>query len=728
LAQEESFGCRLCIVFDRNAEARSMKRFLLLSLWVIGCFATADIVADLELLRKRCLYFSLGRSPANSRDSTQVHGLYSQSIYSATKLEIDLASTGFSLAGLPSAVKVLGPEGVTTYAQAEAIARDAAGRLREMVEKSASATSSNKIAKYGYGGILFHFSKWNDSDGEFHGKQGTEVSIIDTAIALWGLLVCAEYFGGSVKADFETALATIRWTDWLVLLGPDSGKFYLDYWPGTGFSKTHWGYTQETMLICLLAAMSDNRINAAVIWRAWDRQQMTYGGETFHATYYGDPFTVFYGQAFVDFERLGADLDGVDWFREARQAYLAAVKYFATERGYLFNAVFTSTTIVGDGLAIAKPNTSGAPIYNAKNKATTHGIAGGLSYYGQNATSNLSAQALSKIVRTSMGFYRPTLWPASSFDAQSAAFPVVPGTEDEWDIGQDISYVGIALDNYLDPTIHDMVMGNEDLIRVLSIIFPTSLSPISQPMLRPSAEPSTEAGSAPFGEPTRSFEPSSGPRSGSAEPNPVPTEMHNPAGNPALDLPTLLDRVENILAALRRATISTRPSVKPSAQPSWKPSAETSFLPSGKPTSKVGTNSEPSSRPTKSSQSSDKPAPSAKPSWRSDSSTKPNSQPSDKPTVSLSDEPSSVPTISAEPSEPTSNPSAQPNWKQSTESSAELMSSSVPSGEPTQLFDSTASSITMIGGPEPNSGGAQPMRLGSGLWCCSLLVLGFVFF
>jgi len=429
--------------------------------------------ADLDLLRKRCLYFPLGRSPANPADSTQVQGLYAQSIYSATLNEIDLASTGFALAGLPSAVKVLGPDGATTYTQAETIAKNAATRLREMVEKSAAATTADEIAKYGYSGMLFHFSTWNSGDGEFNGNLGTEVSIIDTSIALWGLLVCAEYFGGTVKTDFEATLTAIRWKEWIVSEGPDANKIHIDYQPGIGFSTAHWSYSQETMLICLLAAMSNGTIDAAAIWRAWDRQQMTYGGKTFHATYYGDPFTVFYGQAFVDFERLGADLDGVDWFEEARQAYLAAVKYFATERGYLSDTIFTYTTIVvGSSPAIAKPNTSGATIYTAKNKATTYGIAGGLSYYARNAAKNPSAQALSKIARASTGFYRPSLWPASSFDADNEAFPVVPGTEDEWDIGQDISYTGVALDNYIDPTIHDLVMANEDLVRVLNVIFP----------------------------------------------------------------------------------------------------------------------------------------------------------------------------------------------------------------------------------------------------------------
>ena len=307
---------------------------LLLLTW-LPC--RSDVVQDLAGLRDRCLSFAAGHAPTDPTALTLRHGLYAQSPTAPTG-RVDLAASGFSLAALPAAVA----HGVLSSNQAFVIASDAARQVRLMVAKSAAASLPAQIDRYGYAGVLFHYPVWNEAAGEFRGKADVEISPIDTALLLYGLLVSAEYFGGPVRADYEAARDAIRWRDWLdTTTTGHQNQFRAAYYAGRGFSGWWDWYTHEAMLISVFAAMSDRTINPRDVWRGWRRDFQTYtspppDSKVFSccATYFGDPFTVCYGLAFLDFERFPPDVDGVDWFRQGQMAYQAHVEFFRSERGY----------------------------------------------------------------------------------------------------------------------------------------------------------------------------------------------------------------------------------------------------------------------------------------------------------------------------------------------------------------------------------------------------------
>ena len=189
-----------------------------------------------------------------------------------------------------------------------------------------------------------------------------------------------------MRADYEAARDAIRWRDWLdTATAGHQNQFRAAYYPGRGFSGWWDWYTQEAMLICIFAAMSDSTINPREVWRGWHRDFQTYtspppDAKVFSccATYFGDPFTVCYGLAFLDFARFPPDLDGVDWFRQGQTAYQAHVEFFRAERGYRdgLSAGFSSCTVNG---IQAKPNGArGEPV--VRPDATVYTLAGGLQY------------------------------------------------------------------------------------------------------------------------------------------------------------------------------------------------------------------------------------------------------------------------------------------------------------------------------------------------------------
>ena len=240
-----------------------------------GSANEAEIRNSLSTLRDAALHFSIGHAPNDVNTTTIRHGLYAQSPFSPQG-QIDLASSGFSLAALPAAVE----NGLITKDNAQVIALNAAARIKEMTHKSASASTDEEILKYGYKGMLYHFCDWNESDQKFHRSNTmgyeVEISSVDTAILMWGMFISANYFDGDVKADYLTARDSIDWSAWVDTDSDHLNQFRMAYQPGTGFAGWWDWYTQETMLIVLMAAMSNDDIVVEDLWRAWKREEVTY--------------------------------------------------------------------------------------------------------------------------------------------------------------------------------------------------------------------------------------------------------------------------------------------------------------------------------------------------------------------------------------------------------------------------------------------------------------------
>jgi hypothetical protein len=450
--------------------AAKLQLLLIWLLCVCELNTLGGVREDLELLRNQCLYFAVGHAPRDPETVTIREGLWAQSPFSPSG-EIDLAASGFALACLPSAVEC----GLIDSNKACSIATNASHQLRVMVARSAAANTQELIRKYGYKGMLFHYSTWNNADGEFQGNPGTEISSIDTALLLYGLMVSGSYFGGQVRADYEAILGQVDWAAWLDTSTPDHlNQFRMAYYPETGFSKWWDWYSHETLLICLLASLSDPDIHEQQVWNAWTRQLVTYvsplpQSQTFtcYATWNGDPFTVCYGLHFLALDRFPQDFNDIDWFREGQTTFFGHTEFFRKECGYKDSMVYSTFSEPWPPCAIAKPKCRPAVPLN-RHTSPIHALAGGLMYYSSDPASNQMALTLSLMISNTANFYRWTGWPCATVVATNASHEVAS----DWIVGQDICSIALSIDNYLNRRIQNIVLRDRRLMGVLSRVFP----------------------------------------------------------------------------------------------------------------------------------------------------------------------------------------------------------------------------------------------------------------
>jgi hypothetical protein len=118
-------------------------------------------------------------------------------------------------------------------------------------------------------GFFFHFI--NVRTGER--LWNCELSSIDTALLLCGILTCRKHF--SEREIHRLATRLYERVDWPWLLSSD--LLICHGWkPETGFLKNHWAEYSELMMIYLLAIGSPTHPVPAASWEAWKRPWFEY--------------------------------------------------------------------------------------------------------------------------------------------------------------------------------------------------------------------------------------------------------------------------------------------------------------------------------------------------------------------------------------------------------------------------------------------------------------------
>jgi len=170
-------------------------------------------------------------------------------------------------------------------------------------------------------GFFYHFVSMQTAT-----RSGTtEVSIIDTALMLCGMIVAAEYFGGEIKDIVYQIYQEVEW-DWY--FNTDRNMFYMGYTPESGFGG-FWDSYAEQLMLYFLAAASDDYSVGVVAYNQMkaSSQRKKYGSsEFFYVSYPGTLFTYQYSHAFLDF-RTAFDKENINWFNNSIQASIAARDY-----------------------------------------------------------------------------------------------------------------------------------------------------------------------------------------------------------------------------------------------------------------------------------------------------------------------------------------------------------------------------------------------------------------
>lgn len=178
-------------------------------------------------------------------------------------------------------------------------------------------------------GHFYHFLKMSTGEREWK----SEVSNIDTALLMAGVLTVAEYFPGTELSKLAHELYDR--VDWGWLMQPD-GTLSMGWKPESGFIKAKWDhYSEGAPLILLLAMGSKTHPLPPEVWQKWRRTPTyTYAG----LTYMQCPplFTHQFPQCWFDLRNLRDDY--ADYFRNAQLATIAQRQWTIDELSRKFPA------------------------------------------------------------------------------------------------------------------------------------------------------------------------------------------------------------------------------------------------------------------------------------------------------------------------------------------------------------------------------------------------------
>ncbi len=144
-------------------------------------------------------------------------------------------------------------------------------------------------------GFFYHFANPDTGERMFD----SEVSSVDTAILLCGVLMCREHFHHS--AVTELANLIFDRVDWS-WLAEDTALLTHGWTPEVGFLPSRWDYYSELMMMYLLGMGSSAHPLKPETWNAWKRLTFEYDG----MRYIGSLAPLFvhqYSQAWFDFRR-----------------------------------------------------------------------------------------------------------------------------------------------------------------------------------------------------------------------------------------------------------------------------------------------------------------------------------------------------------------------------------------------------------------------------------------
>lgn len=159
-------------------------------------------------------------------------------------------------------------------------------------------------------------------------SPNSEVSVIDTALLIAGVLTAAAYFDhDEIQSQAYTLYERIDW-NWFV--DPNRNMFYMGYYPERTPTFTgHWDFYAEQLIMYVLGAGAPNpahRIDPEVYYSFIRSTRRYGGGEPFIHSWFGSLFTHQFSHAWVDFRYI-EDREGVNWHENSIHATIANRQY-----------------------------------------------------------------------------------------------------------------------------------------------------------------------------------------------------------------------------------------------------------------------------------------------------------------------------------------------------------------------------------------------------------------
>ncbi len=179
-------------------------------------------------------------------------------------------------------------------------------------------------------GFFYHFL--DPKTGKRAGRS--EISSVDTALLLGGVLTAGEYFGGSVKRKAGRIYGHVNW---LSFLNPDPKDknyllFHQNWKPETGYSSYYWhDYSDEVLLIALLAVGSPVYPAPPEVYERFKKEKGRYAkGHPFVLSWHGGLFSYQYAHCWFYLKDV-ADRSGINWWKNSTDATLASRRFTIDE-------------------------------------------------------------------------------------------------------------------------------------------------------------------------------------------------------------------------------------------------------------------------------------------------------------------------------------------------------------------------------------------------------------
>ncbi len=194
----------------------------------------------------------------------------------------------------------------------------------------------------GYKGFFYHFL--NMTTG--HRYRTTELSTVDTALLLGGMLFAAQFFDGrhaeevEIRQIAQTLYERVEW-DWAVVR---PNRISMGWHPETGHIPHDWNVYNEGMLVLLLAIGSPTHPVPTGVWDEWVHayeQSWTDRWGDWHLQF-APIFGHQYSHMFIDFRGIrdawmrGQSMmtdQSLDYFENSRRAVHAQRKYAVDNPG-----------------------------------------------------------------------------------------------------------------------------------------------------------------------------------------------------------------------------------------------------------------------------------------------------------------------------------------------------------------------------------------------------------
>lgn len=290
------------------------KGFLVILISCISLFSCTEkevTKIDTSSIDKELKYcFNYFMDTTNFSDGSSGYGL-TQDRYT-NKVRSSIAATGFLLASYPVFVKE------------EFLSKDEAEKYSLKTIETLLNVQNDRESSYA--GCISHYL--DRSNGKR--IKGSEISTIDTAIAVSGALVAGGFFGGEVLEKANTLWGNFDLTKFKVTNG---GRSYIsmgvdDPTKASPKQLGQWDYYAEQLMIYILGAgnpIEEHRI-PSTFYQTITKNVGAYKTHAFVYSWFGSLFTYQYSQAFFDFKSYN-DNKGRNYFNNSVEASLAAYEF-----------------------------------------------------------------------------------------------------------------------------------------------------------------------------------------------------------------------------------------------------------------------------------------------------------------------------------------------------------------------------------------------------------------